>query len=99
MEVHWSFEAFRDLERIFERIHKENPEAAREVISTLYEGCSALRDFPNRGRLGRMKGRRELVFPPLPYIVVYQILSCIKLKRGLSRSRVFITLPRTGRSS
>ena len=24
MEVHWSFEAFRDLERIFERIHKEN---------------------------------------------------------------------------
>ncbi len=39
MEVHWSFEAFRDLERIFERIHKENPEAARDVISTLYEGA------------------------------------------------------------
>ena len=75
MEVHWSFEAFRDLERIFERIHKENPEAAREVISTLYEGCSALRDFPNRGRLGRMKGRRELVFRR------FLILSCIKYCR------------------
>jgi addiction module RelE/StbE family toxin len=70
MEARWSPEAFRDLERLFECIHKENPEAAREVISTLYEGCSALRDFPNRARQGRMKGRRELVFPPLPYIVV-----------------------------
>ena len=73
MEVRWSSEAFRDLERIFARIHKENPEAAREVISTLYEGCAALRDFPHRGRLSRIKGRRELIFPPLPYLVVYQV--------------------------
>jgi len=84
MEVRWSSEAFRDLERIFERIHKENPEAAREVISTLYEGCSASRDFPNRGRQGRMKGRRELVFPPLPYIAVYQVK-----ERAVEISRVY----------
>jgi len=73
MEVRWSSEAFHDLERIFARIYKENPQAAREVITTLYEGCAALKSFPNRGRLGRMKGRRELVLPPLPYIVVYQV--------------------------
>jgi plasmid stabilization system protein ParE len=31
-------------------------------------------DFPNMGRASsRMSGRRELAFPPLPYIAVYQI--------------------------
>ena len=73
MQVRWSFEAFRDLERIFTRIHLEDPAAAREVVTILYEGCTSLQDFPNRGRQGRMKGRRELVFPSLPYIVVYQV--------------------------
>ena len=73
MEVRWSMQASLDLERIFARIHKENPSAAREVVTKLYDACAALKDFPNRGRPGRMKGRRELVFPPLPYIAVYQV--------------------------
>ena len=73
MEVRWSSEAFLDLERIFHRIQADNAGAARETITTLVEGCASLQNFPNRGRLGRMKGRRELIFPPLPYIVVYQV--------------------------
>jgi toxin ParE1/3/4 len=73
VEVRWSPKAFEDLERIFKHIEADNPVAAREVIGTLYEGCASLRVFPNRGRVGRMRGRRELVFPPLPYIVVYQV--------------------------
>ncbi|MBI3867415.1 MAG: type II toxin-antitoxin system RelE/ParE family toxin [Verrucomicrobia bacterium] len=72
MEVLWSARASEDIERIYWRIRASNPVAAREVVQTLYDGCSALREFPNRGRVGRMKGRRELVFPSLPYIVVYQ---------------------------
>jgi toxin ParE1/3/4 len=71
MELRWSPQAAEDLERIFERIQKDNPSAAREVVKALYNGCAALTAFPNRGRAGRMKGRRELVFPP--YIVVYQV--------------------------
>ena len=73
MEVRWSAEAFRDLERIFVRINQENPSVAREIVTTLYEGCATLQNFPNSCRPGRMKGRRELVFSPLPYIVVYQV--------------------------
>ena len=73
MEVRWSPQAFEDLERIFKRIQKDNPTAAREVIETIYDGCTALKSFPNRGRIGRIEGRRELVFPPLPFIVVYQV--------------------------
>ncbi len=73
MEVRWSIPAVEDLERILTRIEKDNPTAAREVVKTIYNGCEALKDFPHRGRPGRMEGRRELVFSPLPYIAVYQV--------------------------
>jgi toxin ParE1/3/4 len=73
MEIRWSPRASEDLERIFKRIPKDNPTSAREVVKTLYDGCTALKTFPNRGRIGRMKGRPELVFPSLPYVVVYKV--------------------------
>jgi plasmid stabilization system protein ParE len=50
------------LERICERIERDNPEAAR------------LTDSPHLGRASfRIPGRRELTFAPLPYIAVYQV--------------------------
>jgi plasmid stabilization system protein ParE len=63
MEIRWSPEAAQDLERIFKGIQQDNPTAVREVVKTLYDGCSALKVFPSRGRVSRIKGRRELVFP------------------------------------
>lgn len=84
MEVIWSALASADIERIYWRIREDNPAAAREVLKTLYDGCSALQEFPNRGRAGRMSGRRELVFPSLPYIVVYQVK-----ERRVEISRIF----------
>jgi toxin ParE1/3/4 len=71
MEIRWSPLAAEDLERIFQRIAKDNPTAAREIVNAIYDGCGALKDFPHRGRSGRINGRRELVFTP--YIVVYQV--------------------------
>jgi toxin ParE1/3/4 len=71
MEVRWSKPAVDDLERIFQRIEKDNPTAARDTVRAIYNGCAALRDFPHRGRPGRMNGRRELIFSP--YIAVYQV--------------------------
>jgi toxin ParE1/3/4 len=74
MEVRWSLPAAEDLERICERIERDNSEAARRVARTIYDGCARLKDFPSLGRASeRMAGRRELTFPPLPYIVVYQL--------------------------
>ena len=43
------------------------------MAKSLYEGCGSLRAFPYSGRKGRIDGTRELVFPGLPYIVVYRI--------------------------
>ena len=74
MQVRWSLPAAEDLERICERIERDYPEAARRVARTIYDGCARLKDFPHIGRASsRMTGRRELVFAPLPYIVVYQV--------------------------
>ena len=74
MKVRWSLPAAEDLERICERIEPDNPEAARRVARTIYEGCARLKEFPNRGRASnRMAGWRELVFAPLPYIAVYRV--------------------------
>ena len=66
--------AAEDLERICQRIERDNPEAAIRAAKTIYDGCAQLRVFPNLGRASRrMSGRRELTFPPLPYIAVYQV--------------------------
>ena len=74
MEIRWSLPAAEDLERNCQRIERDNPEAATRVAKTIYDGCGHLRDFPNLGRESwRMNGRRELTFPSLHYIAVYQV--------------------------
>jgi plasmid stabilization system protein ParE len=74
MEVRWSLLAAQDLERICERIERDNPDAANRVASTIYEGCARLKEFPYLGRASsRLAERRELVFSPLPYIAVYRV--------------------------
>jgi len=85
MEIRWSVPAVEDLERICERIERDNPEAARRVARTIYDSCSRLKDYPYLGRVSsRMTGRRELVFSPWPYIVVYRVT-----ENAVEISRVF----------
>ena len=71
MEVRWSPCAAEDLEAIFLYIEKDSSFAARSVVTTIYEGCSDLQNFPLRGRSSEVVGCRELIFAPLPYIAVY----------------------------
>jgi plasmid stabilization system protein ParE len=49
MQIRWAPSAVKDLERIFERVGKDRPEAAERVIRTIYQGCEALRTFAERG--------------------------------------------------
>jgi toxin ParE1/3/4 len=42
-------------------------------VRALDEAPATLQMFPNRGRLGRKQGTRELLMSPLPYIVVYTV--------------------------
>ena len=65
MEIRRSLPAADDLERICQRIERDNPEAARRVARTISDGCARLKDFPHLGRASsRMTGRRELLFSP-----------------------------------
>jgi toxin ParE1/3/4 len=85
MLIRWSPQAADDLERIVDRIKQDHPAAARRVAEAIYLRCTDLELFPNRGRVGRIAGTRELVPAPLPYIVVYRV------NPDAAKSRVYFT--------
>ena len=62
-----------DLERIAEHIAKDKPGAALAMWDEIESQVERLKDFPNSGRPGRLKGTRELVVPRTPFIVVYRV--------------------------
>ena len=72
-QVRWTTPAGNDLLEITRFIRKDNPSAAISVAQTLFDAANSLDTFPTRGRLGKIRGTRELVISGLPYIIVYQI--------------------------
>lgn len=60
-----------DLKSIYAHISKDNPVAARSVIELIRDQVLTLNLNPQRGRLGRIDGTRELVINRLPYIACY----------------------------
>ena len=74
MKVVWSVFALSDRERIFSYIEADNPIAAIAVDERIATVARGLRDFPERGRPGRVAGTRELVISGTPYIAAYLIV-------------------------
>ena len=74
MRVRWTTDAADDLERICDYIAQDRPDAARRVAESVIERIGTLKAFPQLGRLGRVAGTREITFPPLPYVAVYEVL-------------------------
>ncbi len=62
-----------DLERIVEHIARDKPGAALAMWDEIESQVERLKDFPDSGRAGRLRGTRELVAPRTPFIVVYRI--------------------------
>ena len=73
MKIRWSPESAADFAGIIDYVRKQNPSAADRIASTIYDAITSLESFPQRGRVGRTEGTRELVLAPLPFIVVYRI--------------------------
>jgi toxin ParE1/3/4 len=71
--VRWAPRAINDLERLFRYIEKSNPAAALRVVQSIYEAATSLQTLPERGRISRRPGARELVCAPWPSILVYRI--------------------------
>jgi len=71
--VRWTLSAAGDLESIGHFLARDHPEFLQATIAKLYLAAHSLSSLPNRGRPGREPGTRELILPPLPYIVVYRV--------------------------
>ncbi len=76
MRVQWSAPAVSDLQNISFYIEASSGlETADRITRRIYESVQSLNRLPNRGRVGRLSGTRELLVPKLPYVVVYKVVS------------------------
>jgi toxin ParE1/3/4 len=73
MRVRWTTDAADDLERICDHIAENRPEASRRVAQSVVERIGTLETFPHLGRPGRVHGTREIAFPPLPFVAIYEV--------------------------
>jgi len=73
MRIRWTPAAAADLEQIHNYLIERMPGFAHSTIVRIYSSVQSLKRMPNKGRLGREAGTRELVLVPLPYIVVYRV--------------------------
>lgn len=69
-ELEWKALAVADLRAIVDYISDDNPDAALALLEEIQGKVAYLPDHPKSGRVGRVKGTRELIARP-NYIVVY----------------------------
>ena len=73
MKIRWTHAAAGDLQHIKDYLAEHHPQYTQSTIIELYEAVRSLKALPLRGKLGRIKGTRELVLTQLPYIVAYRV--------------------------
>ncbi|WP_459860209.1 type II toxin-antitoxin system RelE/ParE family toxin [Desulfuromonas carbonis] len=73
MKIEWRPKAERDLDSIVDYIAQDDPRAAVKQVDEVYNQVMALKDFPERGRRGRVQGTFELVILRTSFIAVYRI--------------------------
>lgn len=69
----WKPAAIADRKAIIVYIAQDNPQAAMEMGDMLIEKAALLDQHPKMGRVGRVKGTRELVAHP-NYILIYHLV-------------------------
>ncbi len=73
MRIEWSVFAQADRDAKFDYIEADSPQAAIAVDDRIRAQVDRLVRFPESGRLGRVKGTRELVIDRTPYIAAYRV--------------------------
>ncbi len=79
MQLKWTDLAGADLDKIETYIAKENDSsvAVDVVLKVINTTHLILPDHPNAGRLGRVKGTRELVVDGLTFVVIYRQIATL----------------------
>ena len=90
MRLEWSPLALEDRDEIFDYIAQNSPQAAVAVDDRIRERIASLVKFPKSGRLGRIKGTRELIINRTPYIAAYRILdNAVRILRVLHGTQLW----------
>ncbi len=72
MRIRWTPAAAGDLQHISDYLKEHHPRYLQPTMRKLYEAVRSLKQSPQRGRIGREEGTRELLVFPLPYVAVYR---------------------------
>ena len=62
------------MQGISDYLKDHSPRYRPPTMRKLFEKIRALKETPYIGRPGRIEGTRELLFSPMPYIVVYRVI-------------------------
>ena len=73
MKLVWSPTARRDLQDMRRYIARSNPAAAGSIVRRILQAVDNLAIFPELGRVGRLRGSRELIIARTPSIVIYGV--------------------------
>jgi toxin ParE1/3/4 len=71
--VRYTKRAIADLEEARAYIALDQPAATEAMALRIRSAIDGLRQFPERGRPGRLPGTRELVVPRTPFVVPYRV--------------------------
>ncbi len=98
MRIRWSPKAASDFTGLIKHIRTDNAPAALRVARTMLRATDLLKSFPDLGRPGRVEGTRELVFSPLPFVMVYRVKEIKSKLPGFCMARRSGQLQRSERS-
>ena len=89
MKLVWSAFALSDRDGIYDYIESESPRFAAVMDGRISKSVEVLLDFPESGRVGRVKGIRECVIPRSPYIAAYivtgDVIRILRVLHGAQR--------------
>lgn len=71
--MEWRARAHEDRSNLFDYIAEDNPTAALQLDDEIEKKTDALPLHPEKYRIGRVRGTREMVLAP-NYVLVYRVL-------------------------
>jgi toxin ParE1/3/4 len=90
VRIEWHPVALTDLADAVAYIANENASAAHRITDEILRQTDILDVHPEVGRIGRVRGTRELVITKTPYIVAYRLQSdCVTVLRLLHGARLW----------
>lgn len=78
MRLEWLASARANRTHAIAYIALENPRAALDQLDEIERQTDRLIEYPEMGRIGRMRGTRELVVNRTPFIIVYRVRPRVK---------------------